>query len=70
MVIVRHELYNNKKTNNSTNNLVQYSCAHVCSQFVLVLIRSVSTEITKLLENYNLQYNSSHDLEGRAVYIS
>ena len=29
---------NNKTTNNSTNNLIQYSCTHVCSQFVLVLI--------------------------------
>ena len=42
-------------------------CINILSQdasYSLCLFWSVSIENTTLLENYNLQYNSSHDLEG------
>ena len=55
------------KTTIITQQIILYNI-HV--HMYVVSLCSVSTESMKLLENYNLQYNSSHDLEGRAVYIS
>ena len=47
-----------------TQQIILYNI-HVHMYVVsLCLFSSVSTESIKLLENYNLQYNSSHELEG------